>query len=387
MGFRVLHVLGGMNRGGAETWLMHVLRHVDRRQFHMDFLVHTTDPCVYDDEIRALGSEVIPCLRPSRPWMYARNFRRILREHGPYDVVHSHVHHFSGLVLKLAEAAGVPGRIAHSHNDTSSADRRTGLLRRAYLTQTAHWIRKHATAGVAASRKAAEALYGKDWQTDPRWSVLHCGVDLDPFREPVDREAVRAELGIPGDALVVGHAGRFFSQKNHRFLVEIAASLFRREPGARLLLIGDGPDRAEIEGRVAQRGIADRVIFAGLRPDVPRLMLGAMDVFVMPSLYEGLPLVGIEAQAAGLPCILSDVITDELDAGQTLVVRLGLDAEPARWAAAILDAANRRIDARAGVEALTGSTFDIRASAAALCDLHAAAASPRLRIHAEGAVT
>ena len=109
---RVLHVLGGMNRGGVETWLMHVLRHIDRNRFRMDFLVHTVNPCAYDDEIHSLGSEIIPCLHPSRPWTYVRNFKRILREHGPYDVVHSHVHHFSGHILRLARRpVSLPGSL------------------------------------------------------------------------------------------------------------------------------------------------------------------------------------------------------------------------------------------------------------------------------------
>jgi glycosyltransferase involved in cell wall biosynthesis len=333
---RILHVLGGMVRGGVETWLMHILRHIDRDRFRMDFLVHTTQPCAYDDEIRALGSQIIPCLDPPRPWFYARNLKRILRERGPYDIVHSHVHHYSGFVLRLAQQAGVPVRMAHSHNDTSSVEADAGLMRRGYLTLMKRWIARHATVGLAASRLAASDLFGPVWETDPRWQILHYGIDLTPFRNPVAPAAVRAELGIPAEAFVMGHVGRFVKQKNHAFLVDIAAEVAKREPMIRLLLVGDGPLRPVIEQKVIQKGLADQVVFAGLRPDIPRLMLGAMDVFVLPSLHEGLPVVGLEVQAARLPFVLSDVVAEELDEVKSLVRRLSLSLPASAWAEAIL---------------------------------------------------
>src|SRR5208337_2567617 len=141
---RVLHVVGGMNRAGTETWLMHLLRNIDREQYRMDFLVHTAQRFEYGEEIEALGSRIIPCLHPLKPWSYARNFMRILTEHGPYHVVHSHVHNFSGLPLYLARLAGVPVRIAHSHNDTSRSDGGARPARLAYLRLTSRLIRTNA---------------------------------------------------------------------------------------------------------------------------------------------------------------------------------------------------------------------------------------------------
>src|SRR5208283_2990654 len=124
---RILQIVSGMDTGGVETWLMHILRRIDRDRYRFDFLVHTTKPCFYDDEIKSLGCRIIPCLHPSRPWQYAWNFFRLLKEHGPYDVVHTHVHHFSGFTLMLAHLAGVPMRIVHSHSDTSLIDGRVGF--------------------------------------------------------------------------------------------------------------------------------------------------------------------------------------------------------------------------------------------------------------------
>jgi glycosyltransferase involved in cell wall biosynthesis len=159
---------------------------------------------------------------------------------------------------------------------------------------------------------------------------------LNNFNHVVDSAAVRAKFGISRDAFVIGHVGRFDKQKNHTFLVEIAAEVAKQEPKMRLLLVGDGPLRSQIEQRVNQRGLADQVIFAGVQPNVPQLMLGGMDAFLLPSLHEGLPIVGIEAQAAGLPLILSDVITEEVDQVKPLIQRISLSQPASEWAEAIL---------------------------------------------------
>lgn len=341
---RILHVVGGMNRGGIETWLMHILRHIDRDRFQMDFLVHTDKPCAYDAEIRALGSRIIPCLEYSKPWLYARNFQRILREFGPYDIVHSHVHHFSGYVLYLARKAGVPVRIAHSHNAGSSLEpHRGGLHRPLYLTLMKSFISRYATFCLGCSEIASADLFGQNWKNSPHSQILYCGINLVPFQQPIDSFEVRNELNIPPDAFVIGHVGRFEKQKNHQFLLEIFAEVVRKEQQAYLLLVGEGSLRAKITQQARSMGIADRVFFTGSRSDVPRLMRGAMDVFLFPSRYEGLPLVLIEAQAAGLPCILSDVITEEVDVIKPLMPRLSLSKPASIWAEVILKMKNNQL--------------------------------------------
>jgi len=224
------------------------------------------------------------------------------------------------------------------------------------------WINNNATVGLAASRKAARSLFGADWETDSRWRILPYSIDLEPFQTTPNPIAARAELEIPVDAFVVGHVGRFSEQKNHAFLVRIAAETAKREANMRLLLIGDGPLRSAVEQQVEHLGIADRVIFAGERSDIPRLMQAAMDVFVLPSLYEGLPLVGIEAQAAGLPTILSDTITEEIDVDRSLIRRLSLLQPASVWAeTAIADRAVMNSRNRAGALALVEqSHFNIQ---------------------------
>lgn len=358
MPIRVLHIVGGMNRGGAETWLMNMLRRTDRARVEMDFLVHTAEPCAYDEEIHALRSRVIPCLHPRQPFVYAQNFRRVMAEFEPYDIVHSAVHHFSGYVLRLASQCGIGGRIAHSHN--ASPGDGHAFMRPAYLRLMKYWVNRYATAGLACSTPAAIALFGEQWQSDPRWKLHYPSADMAPFTCKVDRSEVRREFGIPDDALVVGHVGRFDPQKNHNYLVEIAAELIRCQKNTRILLIGDGPLREEVETRVRKLGLDPFFIFAGLRSDVPKLMLGAMDCFLLPSLHEGLPLVAVEAQAAGLPVIMSDEITSEALLPTSNAARIPLSRSPALWANAIVHMCNGpRVTSAEALAAVADSAFNI----------------------------
>jgi glycosyltransferase involved in cell wall biosynthesis len=329
---RILHIVGGLNRGGAETWLVQMLHQIDRRKYHMDFLVHTEEPGAYDDEVKALGARVIPCLKPSNPFQYAYNFRRILRAYGPYDCVHSHVHQFSGYVLLLAALMRVPVRMVHSHLDTRTIDRQSPVARGLYVAWMDALLRRYATRGIAVSECAAKSLFSECWRSDPRWSISPLGIDLRPFQQPVDPDVVRAEFGLAADALVVGHVGRFQEQKNHRFLVEIAEKLCALEPKAVFLLVGDGPLRSEIEALVRASSLRNRFVFAGVRKDVPRLMMGAMDCFLLPSFYEGLALVLWEAQAAGLTCLATEGLPKEATAVDDGIHYRSLTDSPDAWA-------------------------------------------------------
>lgn len=330
----ILHVTSIMDRGGVETWLMHILRRIDRRVFAMDFLTQTTKAGHFDDEIRDLGSRVIPCLYPSRPWAYSANMKRCLQAAGPYDIVHSHLQHYNGFVMRLASAYGVPVRIAHSHNDTSAIDADASLVRKGYLRLSKRWIARFATCKVAASQQAGLSLFDTPGIRN-QWSILQYGADLKPFMAPVDRASIRAELGIPIDAFVIGHVGRFAEQKNHQFFVRVAAEIASRDESAHFVLVGDGPLRRSIESQIAQSQLSHRFSLLGVRPDVPRI-LKAMDAFLFPSLHEGCPLALSEAQAAGLPCFFSDVIAEETDFVPSLVHRLSLGQPSSQWSDAVL---------------------------------------------------
>jgi glycosyltransferase involved in cell wall biosynthesis len=359
---RVLHVLGALNPGGIEVWLVKLMRHIDRERIQVDFLVHTVEPAAYDREVRAMGARIISCPNPHRPWSYAREFRRLLRLHGPYRVVHSHLHHFSGWVLRAAALEGVPIRIAQSHSDTTAVDSHANHLRRwLYLRQMRRWISKYATARIAVSRNAGAAVFGRGWESVPGNSIVYCGIDARDFLEQGETDDESERLVSP-NAFVIGHVGRFVEPKNHAFLFAVVAEVARREPATRLLLIGDGPLRAQLQAQAEALGIFDRVVFAGQRSDVPRVMK-QMDVFVLPSRFEGLPVSGLEAQAAGLPLVISDTITSELDFLPDRVRRLSLTDPVSAWADAVLDARRRKTatGVETALEALESSPFSIGA--------------------------
>ena len=372
---RILHVVRHMNAGGIAVWLMNVMRHIDRRRMQFDFAVTTEAPCAFGAELEQLGSRVIPCLGYRQPWRFARNFARVIEDYGPYDVVHSHIFNFSGFVLRLAARHGVPVRIAHSHTDTrlkeASLAWHQQLWRAGYLGLTKSWIGRYATLRVGASALAAEALFGRSWATDRRNRVLPLGLDFSPFGARHDRSEVRRSLGLPADALVIGNVGNYVWHKNHDFLIEIAAEALRREPRAWLLLVGHKLLGSPIEARVRALGIAERVVIAGPRDDVPRLMTAAMDVFLFPSHYEGFGLVLLEAQAAGVPCVFTEALPPEVDVLPALIHRVPLAAPATDWAATTLTAATHRPLARE--DALAGlleSEFNIERSVRTLMQIY-----------------
>jgi glycosyltransferase involved in cell wall biosynthesis len=358
---------------------MHVLRYVDRQRFQMDFVVNTDRRCDFNAEIESLGSRIFPCLNPSKPLRYARNLFKILREHGPYDVVHSHVHHYSGLVLFVARRAGVPHLVAHSHSDTSLADSRSSSLRRLYLRGTQHLIHQNASMQLAASGLAAKSLFGASSGDPSKTSLLYCGIDLKPFETQVDRNALRQSLGLAPDDFVVGHVGRFVPEKNHELLLRIHAEILKIKPAAKLLLVGKGPLEQQIRTSAQALGIPDSIRFAGLREDVPRIMLSAIDVFVLPSLWEGLPIVVIEAQAAGLPTVLSASVSPEAEISSGLVRFVSPQAPPHDWALAILDqcAIASKIGREKALQIVKQSPFSIDRSAQSLCALYEHLAHPQ----------
>ena len=368
---RVLHVLGAMNRGGVETWLMHVLRHTNRESVEIDFLVHTDQAAAYDSELLAQGSKLLRCPNTANPLLYAKRFLQLLRQNGPFDVLHSHVHHFSGFSLTLGRIAGIPVRIPHSHSDTMAGDWNAHLVRRIYLVVMKRLALANCTHGLAVSEEAARALFGTEWKQDRRLSVLSCGIDLAPFRIPVDSAAIRAEFGFSPDDLVFGHAGRFSPVKNHLFFLEVAACISSHEPRAKFLLVGDGPLRSKVEERARSLKLEGKLVFAGIRSDIPRLMVGAIDVFLMPSVHEGLPLVLMEAQAAGLRCLASDVVTQEAVVNPAIVHRLPLAVGPREWARTACEIAEQpRFDLSAAVGILNTSRFNIERGVQQMCDIY-----------------
>lgn len=368
-----------MNRGGIESWLMNVLRRIHREQFQVDFLVHTQEKCAFDEELLSMGCRIIAGADPHKPLRYALRFQRILKEYGPYDIVHSHVYSYSGYVLFLAFLFGAPIRIAHTHTNRSIVRERLSIGRRFYTAVMRALLKISSTHRLAISRQSAADLYGNEWSTDPRCSILHYGIDLTPFQKPTDRTTARRQLRIDDDAFVIGHVGRMVQVKNHRFLVQVAKSVQQLIPNFLVLLVGEGPLRSTIERTIATEGLSQHFIFVGERSDVPNL-LTAMDVFLFPSIYEGFGLAILEAQAAGLPCLVSDAIPEEVIVLPSGVRRKNLRESSEAWAADIVQLWRNR-DPRKGdsLSAIQQASYDINASVLRLESLYRQAVTERSR--------
>ena len=334
---RILHVLGGMNVGGIETFIMNLYRNIDRDKVQFDFLVHTKEKCVYDEEIMDLGGRIYS-VKPRRQGILKniRSLQRFFAEQGHYGIVHQHVSSLSYLEpLKYAKIHNVGVRICHTHSTREGGRRIHDLLHR--INQ--ELIETVATDYFACSRLALEHTFPP--KVASRCRILRNGIEIDKFSYDVNvRKQKREELGITGE-LVIGHVGRFHSVKNHEFIIQVFSELTSLEPEARLILVGDGPLREKIEKQTSEMGLRERIHFLGLRSDVSELMQ-AMDVFLFPSTYEGLGIALVDAQAAGLKCLASKNVIPEDVKVTDLVEFIELSMGPSVWAKKILNGTNKR---------------------------------------------
>lgn len=302
---RVLQCVNKMDRAGLETMLMNYYRNIDRTQVQFDFLTHRSDEGQYDGEIKALGGTVYhaPRLYPQNYFKYLGWMKTFFNEHPEYKIVHSHIDAMSYFPLLAAKKTHVPVRIAHSHSVGIEKDFKypLKLLYRA-------WLPSVTTQCLACGKAAGEFLFGKN-----KFEIIANAIDCEEYKfDPEVRSHMRHQLGIREDALAVGHVGRFFMPKNHLFLIRIFEKLHEMKPNSVLILIGEGELQKAAKELTYELKLEDSVRFLGVRKDVPQLMQ-AMDLFLLPSLFEGVPLVGIEAQAAGLPILCSDKVPSEVN--------------------------------------------------------------------------
>jgi len=304
---RVLQVFAQMNRGGAETMIMNLYRHMDHSEIQFDFIVHTDKKCTFDDEIQLLGGKIFnaPVYKGTNHLEYKKWWNSFFRNHQDYKIIHGHIRSTASIYLKIAKDYSLT-TIAHSHN-TSSGSGFSAIIKN--ILQ--YPIRYIADYLFACSKSAGIWLFGKNACTKDNFFILRNAIDTKRFIYDEEiRLKKRKEFKIESK-FVIGHIGRFAFPKNHTFLVDIFKKVHDKYSDTVLMLIGDGNLRPGIEKKVANLQLTESVIFTGIRSDIPDI-LQAMDVFVFPSLYEGLPVTLIEAQASGLECIVSDKITTEV---------------------------------------------------------------------------
>lgn len=353
---RVLQVLTSLDRGGIETMTMNYYRHMDRSLVQFDFLLHREWEGGYEEEARSLGARIyrVPRQNPLnlRYWSALDKF---FTEH-PYRVVHAQLDCMSALPLMPAKKHGSTIRIAHSHSSRQDWDMKYPIK-----AVCKHFIAIEATELFACGVDSGRWMFGSN-----DFTVIQNAIDINKFAfNRGRREKVRAELCIEPSMTVVGHVGRFVPVKNHAFILEVFSKLLRSSQNSILLLIGDGELRPEVEHRASELGIYNSVRFLGEREDVYDLMQ-AMDVFLMPSIYEGFPLVLVEAQASGLPCLISSKIPSECEIIPKQVKRLEVKSSATKWAETLIDCKNIIDNRYESAEIVRRAGFDIDEAARAL---------------------
>jgi glycosyltransferase involved in cell wall biosynthesis len=334
---KILMVTGSLHIGGMENVAMNIARYIDKEQFQINFVVYGEEIGEYEAEVKALGGEVyhIPFPRQGAS-KYCKELRKVLESTGPYDVVHSHNLFPSGMVMRVAYKANVPIRIAHAH--TNRDDSHLNIVRRWYQRIMRELMWKYCTQLFACSNKAGEYLFKDKFSREG--FVMNNGVDIEKFSiDETTKKNLRNELGISTER-IIGHTGRFVEVKNHSLLVDIFKSIYDSGENVKLMLIGDGPLKGSIEEKVRKLGLEDRVIFTGVRNDVPSL-LSLMDVYVLPSTYEGVSVSLMEAQAAGIPFVVSESAYSAESRVTEYGTVLDLDSSIKVWKNAIIEQMNR----------------------------------------------
>ncbi len=318
---RILHVVGAMNRAGTETMLMNLYRNLDREKVQFDFVSYSPFDGHYDEEIKELGGRVIKLSSTQS----IKELYQTIKQFGPYEAVHSHTLFHCGVSSFAAWLAGVKIRVSHAH---TTFDNSESLLRKVYIGSMRTLINTFSTQLLACSKEAGQYLFGRKAIQKDEYSYFPNVIEYSKFLNERQSQVkkFKVEEGL-GKSIVIGHIGRFIPAKNHDFLLDVMKSLLERDSTIKLLLVGDGDLKSHIKKRIKKESLSENIRLVGIRADI-ETMLHSMDVFVFPSLYEGLGLVLLEAQASGLPCVVSEAIQPEADLQLGLLTKVALSDGP-----------------------------------------------------------
>lgn len=330
---KVLHIVGAMNKGGTETMLMNIYRNINREYIQFDFISFSEEEAYYNEEIKSLGGKVINISLDKRINKSVKKICKVIKNHGPYDIVHAHTLFNCGIAMMAAKKNNISIRISHSHTTLNVDD---SVMRNIYSKLMRFIINRNSTNLLACSHEAGRFLFGDKQLNLPKYDLLPNLVDYNRMLKNPKLEVEKfKEDNNLNDYLVIGHIGTLKECKNQKFLIEITKYLVKANQNVKLLLVGDGSMRIELQSLVYKYNLEKNVVFAGIRDDID-VMLHSIDVFVFPSTYEGLGLVLLEAQASGLPCIVSEAIQPEADLGIGLLNKLNLSNGAEKWSEEIL---------------------------------------------------
>lgn len=331
---RIAHVIGKWVGGGVEAVVMNYYRHIDKNKIQFDFIIDEDSNGIPKEEIESMGGKVILIPPYQKVIKYHKELKRVLKD-GKYRIVHSHINTLSVFSLYAAKCAGIPIRIAHSHSTTNKLEKKKNLMKQVLR----HFSRMFATDYFACSELAGKWLFGNKALTNGKICVLNNAIEVESYiyNEELRRKK-RKELNIQDNQIVIGHIGRFVKQKNHSFLIDIFNEIHKKNEQMVLVLVGQGPLEQEIKDKVKVLGLEECVKFLGQRDDVNELYQ-AIDIIAFPSLYEGLGMVLIEAQASGIYCIASTHVPDNAKISNQLDF-ISLN-EPEQWINTILNKQNQ----------------------------------------------
>lgn len=306
---RVLYIVGGrLNYGGIETFIMNYYRNLDKSKVQIDFIVNGYEKGVFDEEIKSMGGKIynVP-QRGKHFFRHKKEIKKIIKAR-KYKIVHAHANHLNGLFLSIAKQCDVPIRISHSHTaNVINVNKIKKFIFEYYKSK----VIKCATDYWACSKLAGEWLYGKENIENNKVTIIKNAIDLDKYKYNITaRKKVRTQLGIDDD-FVIGHIGRFGFEKNHKFIIDLYQKYNKKHDSSKLILIGEGPLQGKIKDEIMEKKLQNNIIVIDRTKNIGEI-LNAFDVFILPSLYEGLPFVSIEAQVSGLPCILSEAVSKEV---------------------------------------------------------------------------
>ncbi|MBI6056662.1 glycosyltransferase [Clostridium perfringens] len=354
MKIKVLQYTGAMNRGGAETLLMNLYRNINRDKFEFNFISHSKEKSDYDDEIIKLGGKIIYIDKPSIKDLkkFSRDFNNVIKKYGPYDVIHTHVQLFNGFVLKEAAKNNIKIRVSHAHLNGDYS--KSSFFRKIYEVYSKYLINKNSTYKISCSYPSGEYLYNGD-----DFLLLNNAVDVKQFEFDNKCDALKKELKISSSEKIITHIGTFKEAKNHDFIVDVFKRINEKDKSYKLILVGRGQLEDKIKQKVIDNGLDEYVHFLGVREDIP-LILQSTDVFFMPSILEGLPVVLVEAQAAGVKCVISDQIPNQCDMGLGLVKSLSLEKDSIEeWAEEVMNIPHDYLTFEKRKNALLSNGFDL----------------------------
>lgn len=328
---RILHSVSNMDRAGIETMLMNYYRHIDRNTVQFDFLCNKKKPGAYDEEIKKLGGRIFhtPGLNPAKYPQYLAYMKKLFEDYPEYRIVEAHNGALGVYALHAAKANQIPVRIFHAHGASITRDWKLPikLVCKALLPTN---MNQHFSCGKAAAR----CYFGDGVVDSHNYVLVPNAIEVKRFVFQHElREKIRQKHGL-ANKHIIGHVGRFMTQKNHSFLIDVFEEVARRDTNAVLILLGDGELQPDIQKKVSEKGLTKKVYFEGNVDNVNE-WYNAFDVFVLPSIWEGLPVVGVEAQANDLPCIFSDSVTKEI-AITPKATFLSLTASISEWASGII---------------------------------------------------